>query len=83
MIAIQLPSLSLKGKYEELYEGDSEWDKQHNEEVKNSTWETESQSLPRFCEVLVRWFKEHKKIPETATWHDMLESIVGYCMHEG
>jgi hypothetical protein len=32
---------------------------------------------------MVRWFKEHKKIPETATWHDMLESVVGYCMHEG
>jgi hypothetical protein len=78
-----LKGMNEAGKHEELYEGDSEWDKRHNEEVKNSTWETESQSLPRFCEVMVRWFKEHKKIPETATWHDMLESIVGYCMHEG
>jgi hypothetical protein len=78
-----LKGMNEAGKHEELYEGDSEWDKRHNEEVKNSTWETESQSLPRFCEVMVRWFKEHKKIPDTATWHDMLESIVGYCMHEG
>ena len=78
-----LKGMNEAGKHEELYEGDSEWDKQHNEEVKNSTWETESQSLPRFCEVLVRWFKEHKKIPETVTWYNMIESIVGYCMHEG
>ena len=78
-----LKGMNEAGKHESLFEGDSEWDKQHNEEVKNSTWETQSQSLPRFCEVLIRWFKEHEKIPETATWHDMIESIVGYCMHEG
>ena len=78
-----LRGMNEAGKHEDLYEGDSEWDKMHNEEVKNSTWETESQSLPRLCEVLVRWFKEHGKIPESVTWHEMLESIVGYCLHEG
>ena len=78
-----LKGMNEAGKHEKLYEGDSEWDKQHNEEVKNSIWETESQSLPRLCEVLVKWFKEHGKLPENATWHEMLESIVGYCLHEG
>jgi ribonuclease HI len=78
-----LKGMNEAGKHEPLYDGDSEWDKQHNDEVKNSIWETESQSLPRFCEVMVRWFKEHKKIPDTVTWHEMIESIVGYCFHEG
>ena len=78
-----LKGMNEAGKHEPLYDGDSEWDKQHNEEVKNSIWETESHSLPRLCEVLVKWFKEHGKIPDTVTWHEMIDSIVGYCFHEG
>jgi hypothetical protein len=78
-----LKGMNEAGKYEELYDEDSEWDKQHNDEVKNSIWETESESLPRLCEILVKWFKEHGKIPETVTWHEMIDLIIGYCFHEG
>ena len=71
------------GKHEEILEETDDYDRKRNEEIRNSTYETESYSTERFCEILVNWFKEKGKLPEETTWEDFAESIIGCCLHEG
>lgn len=80
-----IKDMDYPGKYEMLYTGESDYDKEHNEQIKNSIYETESYSMFRFCEILVKWFKDHGKIPADSklTWKDMANSMVACCMHEG
>ena len=73
-------------KNDELYENPtSDWEKQHNEEVKQSLYETESHSIQRVCEVLFNWFKSHGKLAglKDETWNDLYNDVLAVTMHEG
>lgn len=73
-------------KNDKLYENPtSDWEKQHNEEVKQSLYETESHSIQRVCEVLFNWFKSHGKLVglKDETWNDLYNDVLAVTMHEG
>ena len=73
-------------KNEKLYENpEFEWEKLHNEEVKQSLYETESHSIQRVCEVLFNWFKSHGKLVglKDETWNDLYNDVLAVTMHEG
>ena len=73
-------------KNDKLYKNPtSDWEKQHNEEVKQSLYETESHSIQRVCEVLFNWFKSHGKLVglKDETWNDLYNDVLAVTMHEG
>ena len=73
-------------KNDKLYENPtSDWEKQHNEEVKQSLYETKSHSIQRECEVLFNWFKSHGKLVglKDETWNDLYNDVLAVTMHEG
>ena len=78
-----LKGMDTHDKHKEILEETDDYDRKRNEEIRNSTYETESYSAERFCEILVNWFKEKGKLPEETTWEDFAESIIGCCLHEG
>ena len=73
-------------KNDKLYENPaSDWEKQHNEEVKQSLYETESHSIQRVCEVLFNWLKSHGKLVglKDETYNDLYNDVLAVTMHEG
>lgn len=81
-----LEGTMVASKNEKLYENpEFEWEKLHNEEVKQSLYETESHSIQRVCEVLFNWFKSHGKLVglKDETWNDLYNDVLAVTMHEG
>lgn len=81
-----LEGTTTAGKNEKLYKNPkTEWEKEHNAEVKSSIYETEPYSIERVCEVLFNWFKSHGKLNglDRETWKSLYNDVVAVTMHEG
>lgn len=81
-----LDGIIVASKNDELYENPvSDWEKLHNEEVKQSLYETKSHSIQRVCEVLFNWFKSHGRLVglKDETWNDLYNDVLAVTMHEG
>lgn len=81
-----LEGTMIASKTDEIYKKPkTDWEKKHNDEVKNSIYETDSYSIHRVCEVLFNWFKDNNKLKglKDETWKDLYNDVVAVTMHEG
>lgn len=93
-----IEGINVRGKCEDLERpwqenGElTDYQKEVNEEIRTSTWETECYTIDRLCEVLVKyWIKIGKidpndvffKVADTNPMAEMFENIISYCWHEG
>lgn len=82
----EIAGMTDPSKNEDCYEKpDNQYQKEFNEKVKNSIWETDSYTPLRFCEVLLKWFKDNNRIPADSnlSWKDFSDTLVACTMHEG
>jgi len=75
------------GKHDEKFDNDkTEYAKKWNAGIDTSIWESDSQTVDRFAEVLVKWLKDHGRLGNvdgSATWNDLAGDIVAASLHEG
>lgn len=69
------------------WSGDTDYDKKHNEAIKNSIWITESCSIERFYEVLIRYFAKKYDMFDMNEIEDLVDKwsdlTITFCGHEG
>ena len=64
----------------------SEYEKEFNDKVDKSLWESDSQTIERVVEILFNWFRDHGKLKDLKpdeTWKSLMNDIVAATMHEG
>lgn len=75
------------GKKDKLFSGDSDYAKKHNEAVLNSTWTTESMSIERFYEILIKYFAEKLDLFYPNEINKLINHwsklTITFCGHEG
>ena len=75
------------GKNEDKWDNPhSEYEKEFNDKVDKSLWESDSQTIERVVEILFNWFRDHGKLKDLKpdeTWKSLMNDIVAATMHEG